>query len=161
MLLMLDWVYWWNNCKCMCCCWTLSSVWTSSFSHVNTYIMLIHALLIYLVSISISKVVECRNLNARHSYSACDRKVWKIILINICNQGTTEKLLLNGYITGRAKSQGLRFFMHHFCNRHRFSARKACLFASMKRNCEECFSLGIFIIIYFYCCCRMCHVVAF
>lgn len=49
------------------------------FSHVNTYVMLIHAWLIYLVSISISKVAECRNLNSRHGYFAYDTKVWKII----------------------------------------------------------------------------------
>lgn len=65
--------------------------------------MLIHALLIYLVPVSISKVAECHNLNARHSYFACDRKVWKIILTNICNQETKDKLLWSGYITTRSQ----------------------------------------------------------
>lgn len=82
----------------------ISCFWLDqSFSHMNTYVMLIHALLIYLVSISISKVAECHNLNARHSYFACDRKVWKIILTNICNQETMEKWLWNGYITTRTQ----------------------------------------------------------
>lgn len=48
---------------------SFASVWTT-VSCVSTYVMLIHAPLIYLVSVSLSKAFECCNLNARHSYFA-------------------------------------------------------------------------------------------